>query len=374
MKVLMISTDWRIAVLGSREHARMQSYSSVTDELHIIIFTKKEQALSPSNSSNLFVYPTNSMNRWFYGLGAYSLSKRLKNRGITLVTSQDPFETGVIASKIAKNLRVPLQLQLHTDFLSPYYRNESAKNKVRVKIADRLFPKADCIRVVSKRLQKRLMDRYKLKSEPIVLPIHLEIPIAMLSGHRDLLKKKYPQFGKIMVMISRLEPEKNIYMALNAFSNIIKNNPGVGLVIIGDGSTRPQLEKAVEILKLTDAVVFDGWQEDKIPYFLSADLYLCTSNYEGYGRTLMEAGAADCPIVTTDVGIVGEVLNSTNALISPPGDLVAFQNNLEYALKHNDEMKEKAKVAREAVTHYMSFTDNDRLMMLKRSWSSCSKK
>jgi len=372
MKVLMISTDWRIATLGSKEHARMQTYATVTDELHIIIFTKKENAVTASNAGNLFIYPTNSRNKWFYGWDANSISKRLKEQGITLVTSQDPFETGLIASKIAKSLNVPLQLQLHTDFLSPYYAAESKKNEVRVKIADQLFPRADCIRVVSQRLKNGLMEKYKLKVEPVVLPIHLEIPIAMLSAHRDLLKKKYGQFGKIMVIISRLEPEKNIYMALLAFKNIVKNNRGVGLVIIGDGTSRLQLEKAVEILDLTEEVVFAGWQENTIPYFLSADLYLCTSNYEGYARTLMEAGAAECPIITTEVGIVGEVINETNALVSKPGDLAGFQNNLQYALTHGEEMKARAKLAREAVTHYMSFTENDRLMILKRSWESCS--
>ncbi|MDO8492851.1 MAG: glycosyltransferase family 4 protein [bacterium] len=374
MKVLMISTDWRIAVLGSREHARMQSYASVTEELHIIVFTQKNQGLAISSADNLFIYPTNSLSRWSYGIGAYFISERLKKIGITMVTAQDPFETGLVAYKISKKFSVSLQLQVHTDFLSPYYATESSKNRLRVKIADRIIPKANCLRVVSVRLQKGLMERYGLKKEPLVLPIHHGIPVSLLSIRRDLLKTKYPQFAKIAVMISRLETEKNIFMALNAFKNISNKYRGVGLVIVGDGSMRAQLEKAVIALELEDEVVFDGWHEDAIPYFLSADLFLNVSNYEGYGRTLIEAAASGCPIVTTNVGVVGEAINSENALISPPQDLEAFQNNFEYALNHPEAMKELAIKARQAVASEIAVSESDRLAIIKSSWEKCSKK
>lgn len=370
----MISTDWRIAVLGSKEHARMRTYASVTDELHIIVLNKKEQSLTPSQTENLFIYPTNSWTRWLTGFYAHRIATTLRGRGITLVTSQDPFETGLVAYKISRFLNAPLQLQLHTDFLSPYYAAESSKNKTRVSIARKLMPLANCIRVVSKRLKEGLQQQLELQSEPVVLPIHLDIPVAMLSSHRDFLKRKYPQFGTILLIVARLEREKNIFMALLALKQVLPRNPGVGLVIVGDGALRKKLEEFTETLGLKEEVVFEGWEEQTIPYFLSADFFLNTSNYEGYCRTLMEAAAASCPIVTTDVGIVGEVLNESNALVSPPGNIEAFQANLEHALTYREEMRIKSERAREAVTHYMSFTESDRLEIFRRSWEACSKK
>ena len=369
----MISTDWRIATLGSKEHSRMSSYATVAEELHIIVFTKREQELSPSTSGNLYIYPTNSSKKWHYGLDAISISRKLKKRGINVVTAQDPFETGLCAWRIAKKLKAGLQLQMHTDWFSKYYINESFKNKIRVMIANWLVPKAQGIRVVSQRIKDSLMSRFRLTNEPVLLPIHLDIPVTMLSARGDYLHKKFPQYGTIIVMISRLEIEKNSIMAINALQNIVSRNSGLGLVIIGDGSYRTALEKAVEAAKLTEEVVFDGWHDNVIPYFLSADLFINTSNYEGYGRTLIEAGSAGCPIVTTNVGIVGEVLNNENALISDPEDLENFTKNLEFAIKNPTIMKQKAMNAREAVTHYMSFTENDRLSILKRSWEACVK-
>ena len=62
----MISTDWRIGILGSPEHMRMSTYASVTEELHIIVFTLVYQGLKPNNTGNLYVYPTNSGSKWRY--------------------------------------------------------------------------------------------------------------------------------------------------------------------------------------------------------------------------------------------------------------------------------------------------------------------
>ncbi len=372
MKLLMISTDWRIAVLGSKEHIRMSSYATVTEELHIIVFTLKSQGLKESHSGNLYIYPTNSIFKLFFGIRAYFLSSKIKKRGVTLVTAQDPFETGLIGLKISKKLKTPFQVQLHTDFASTYYGRGSFKNSLRIAIADYVIPKANCVRVVSKRLQKDLVARYGLKKEPFVLPIHLDIPMSILSQHQDLLHLKYPKFGTVMLMTSRIEKEKNIIMAIKCFYNIYKHYSGVGLVILGDGSLREGLESFIKKIGMEEVVIFEGWSNDTSKYFLSADLFLNTSDYEGYGRTLMEAAAAECPIITTDVGIVGEILTDKNALISAPQDEVAFQNNMEFALKNKNIMKEKGKLARNAVDYYMSITEESRLSMYKQSWEECS--
>jgi glycosyltransferase involved in cell wall biosynthesis len=55
-------------------------------------------------------------------------------------------------------------------------------------------------------------------------------------------------------------------------------------------------------------VRFVGWHDDVSFFFVNADAFLSLSNYEGYGRSLVEAALRALPIVTTDVGVVGELL------------------------------------------------------------------
>jgi len=55
-----------------------------------------------------------------------------------------------------------------------------------------------------------------------------------------------------------------------------------------------------------------------------------TSNYEGYGRTIIEAQACGLPVVMTDVGVAGEfILEGENGLIVPVGDDVALADAIE---------------------------------------------
>src|SRR5690606_9973815 len=61
----------------------------------------------------------------------------------------------------------------------------------------------------------------------------------------------------------------------------------------------------------------------------SAQAFIQASAYEGYGRTLMEAALARVPIITTDVGIVGEVFAGyDDVLAAPPGDPAALATHI----------------------------------------------
>ena len=80
--------------------------------------------------------------------------------------------------------------------------------------------------------------------------------------------------------------------------------------------TQEQLGKLIGVqksqiskLELTESVVFKPWanRETLVSYYKTADLFLNTSFFEGYGMTLVEAKAAGCRIVSTDVGMAREI-------------------------------------------------------------------
>ena len=133
------------------------------------------------------------------------------------------------------------------------------------------------------------VDLEKIKQTPITVDLH----------------QKYPQFKKIILMASRLEPEKQIDLAIkNLIKLLISDN--IGLIIVGAGSEEGRLKSLTEELGLSNYVKFDGWQENLATYYKTADLFLSTSLYEGYGLTLVEAKSCGLPIVSTDVGVARE--------------------------------------------------------------------
>ena len=335
MKVLMISRDRNTITPNTSAYERMRKYRALVEDLFI----------------------------WVPG---FSRLEDIKN--VDVVTSQDPFETGFLAWIIARKLGAKLELQIHTDFLSPFFKRESFKNRIRYLIARFILPKADCVRVVSRRIQKGLADAgYVLKAAPVVLPI--VVSIQDLPARSMFLKEKYPQFETIFLMASRFTREKNIHMALEAMAEISKTHPRAGLVVVGSGPLLKKLQAYALRLGMQGSVVFEPWSSNLGAYYASADAFLLTSNYEGYALTLVEAASAGCPIITTDVGIVGDLITEDFALIAPVGDTRHFVRAVRFFI-------EDAKWAREARSRLSGFStrlpsEREYLDNLKKAWTTC---
>ncbi len=315
MKVLSIGSDRNLFLPDSDVARRQVKHAEKLSEFHIVVFAKKTLGFSAMKiGENVWVHPTNSFSRWLYPLDAFFLSKRFG--GFDLVTAQDPFESGLAAWLASWNFNASLELQIHTDLLSPYFIRESWLNLVRVGLAKFLLPRADRVRVVSQRIADSLATAgLRLKTAPEVRPIAIDKEKIKDQPIAVDLKVKYPQFEKIILMASRLSREKNINLAIEAMSQVVKIRPNIGLIIVGSGPEEVFLKRQINRLQLENNIFFEPWlkREQIISYAKTGDLFLVTSWYEGYGLTLVEAQAAGCKIVSTDVGVAKEL----GAIITP---------------------------------------------------------
>lgn len=370
MKVLMVSSDRAYFDEKSAVRARAIAYGSVLTELHIIVTTTQAMGFSRTKlADTIWLYPTNSAFKALMWLDAIFLGRGLPPA--ELVTSQDPFELGLAAHAIASDHSARLQLQIHTDFMSPHYRRQGIVQSIRVRIAKYLIPKADCVRVVSERIRTSLAGM-SLRKEPHVLPIHTDIQVFLNNEPSFRLHTKYPQFNFIVLMMSRLTKEKDIGTGMRAFKMLFEKDSRAGLCIVGDGEEMGMLKRLAHELGIESNVVFAGWQQDTLSYLKSADVFLNTSLYEGYALTLIEAAASKRPIVTTNVGIAGEVLmNHKHALIAPVGDVKELGSHLISLMADNTLRERIAVNAHEEVLSRANITFDEYLVRMKDSFSSC---
>jgi glycosyltransferase involved in cell wall biosynthesis len=337
MNVISISTDRKIFEDGSAVRARQIEYGALFGEMHIVVFTSLFSRLPRmvQIAPNVWVYGTHSFSKFLYMRDASRLSQKiLKERAFTpenvVVTTQDPFETGVVGARLARTSKLPLHVQIHTDFLNQFFKKGSFLNACRVRLARRVLPHADAVRVVSERIAASLKS-WPLKSgAPVdVLPIFIDTEkIERSTAVAGLdLRKKYPQFSFIILMASRLTEEKNIGFGIRVFKKLQEEYSGIGLVVVGEGPEKGRLKSLARKLGIQKHVVFEGWQNDLISYYKSAHLLLITSSYEGYGMTIVEAIAARCPVVSTDVGVAGEILRQgKESCVCEVGNMEQFFN------------------------------------------------
>jgi glycosyltransferase involved in cell wall biosynthesis len=324
LRLLFISTDRDIFHEGSGVRDRMRGYASIAEELTIIVFTKSH--FEPAHiAPNCWAYPTNSWSRWFYVFGAFRIGKRLfktlEKSELDLISAQDPFECGLAGYFISRVLRVQLHLQIHTDFLSNYFDSGSWLNFFRRCIAWFLFHKKVTVRAVSERIKSSIFKKMKFRANAYprieVFPVWVNRERFKKAKDTVHLHEKYVGFDLIALCVARLEKEKNVDGTIRIIASVKKqvSEATVGLVIVGDGSQRKNLEKLVRSLGLSDRVFFEGEVPDPAPYYKSADLLLVASHYEGYGRQIAEAVASGCLVVTRDVGAARELVTHSNGVV-----------------------------------------------------------
>lgn len=122
----------------------------------------------------------------------------------------------------------------------------------------------------------------------------------------DKVKKKkelgIKNNGPIIGLGVRLTEQKGITYLLNAMPEIIKSFPDITLLIAGEGEREDILKKEAKDLGVDKNTLFIGPRYD-IPGLLKVfDLYVLPSLWEGLPMVLLEAMAAGCPIVATNVG------------------------------------------------------------------------
>ena len=130
----------------------------------------------------------------------------------------------------------------------------------------------------------------------------------------------------LAVFVGELSHRKNQTFLLHAVRRLQEQGVRMGLVLVGEGACREDLEREIDTLGLCDRVFFVGNQTPVTPYLSIADVYVSASISEGLPFNVMEAMSCGLPIVASDVKGQNDLLSGTDGLLYPLDDLDAFCN------------------------------------------------
>ncbi|AXJ01726.1 Glycosyltransferase involved in cell wall bisynthesis [Cyclonatronum proteinivorum] len=128
----------------------------------------------------------------------------------------------------------------------------------------------------------------------------------------------------------RNSPAKRMDVWLQAAQKIAEKEPSARFMIVGDGDRRPALEALAASLGLQDRVVFTGNQADVVPFLNAFDVFLLSSQYEGFGIVLIEAMACGIPVSATQVAGIRNIITPNET-----GLLAAFDESVAASLAQN---------------------------------------
>jgi glycosyltransferase involved in cell wall biosynthesis len=126
--------------------------------------------------------------------------------------------------------------------------------------------------------------------------------------NQENFKVKSSKKVEIIGTIGRLVEQKNYPVLLKAFSHLYLSNPGLRLVIIGDGKLKNQLKSFADDLGILNVIEWVGKTNFIDKELKRIDIFVLPSLYEGFGLVLLEAMQCGVPIIASNVSAIPEVL------------------------------------------------------------------
>ncbi len=138
-----------------------------------------------------------------------------------------------------------------------------------------------------------------------------------------LQKTTQPSF----LYLGRLQPYKNINVAINAFAEVVRKHKNATLTVAGYGESLESLKTLVAELRIEKSIIFTGRvsEEDKYKLLAQSWVMIQPSMIEGWGITVIEANASNTPVIASNVnGLKDSVIDGSTGLLVQPKDARMF--------------------------------------------------
>ena len=354
MKILSLGLDNSILDENSSLAKRAVEYGDLVEKYTVIVPSGHDQKIELSGRVKVFGLA--GKNKFFKLIRIHCLAEKLiREEKYDVITVQDAYFLALAAWRLAKRFGLGFEIQIHG------WEKFGGGRKI---IAEYLLPRAAAVRTVSQRLKKQLIEEFKVAEKKItVAPIYKDIE----KGNYETRNKESGNKEFIFLTVGRLAPIKNIKMQIEALADVVKIHPETKLWIVGDGPEKKKLEFKIKDLGLEQKVKFWGWQNDPKNFYRQADVFILTSDYEGWGLAIVEAAGFSLPIIMTDVGCAGELIrDKESGLIVPVGNQKMVRQAM-VELVENDELRKKiGEGARQALLKLP--TKEQTLALYKESW------
>ena len=149
---------------------------------------------------------------------------------------------------------------------------------------------------------------------------------------------------KIIVSMGRLassERYKGFDEILEALPTLIKREPTLCYLVLGDGDDRSRLEAKAKFLGLADRVHFAGYvdEEEKVDHLRLGDVFAMPGRGEGFGIVYLEAMACGIPVVGSQLdGSKDALLDGKLGTLVNPDDIESIREGLLKALKNPNQI------------------------------------
>ncbi len=246
------------------------------------------------------------------------LNEEILRFGAQCIHTHD-YKSHLFGYLAARRGNIPLVATLHG------WTRETVKLKMYELVERFLLRRFDAIVVVSEGMAQDLRKRGF--PDAMLQTIENGVDTEQFSPDNAAADRAEFGFGPgdyVFGVIGRLSREKGQEVLLKAFARVLADHPHVRLLLVGDGPEKPALLALAAELGIAGSVVFAGLRNDIEQILPAIDCCVSPSWTEGMPMTILEAMACQRPIIATEVGSVGKLLQGGAGFLVEPGDIAAM--------------------------------------------------
>jgi glycosyltransferase involved in cell wall biosynthesis len=182
---------------------------------------------------------------------------------------------------------------------------------------------------------------------PPGLPLE-EIAAAPVADPASL---ELPRGAPLILFAGRFGAEKNVLLVLRSLAQLFRETGAVA-VLCGSGPQDAEARALAATLGIADRVRFPGAIEEVWSWMKAASVFVAPSTFEGRPNGVMEAAAARCPLVVSEIPAHREFLDDRSALFVPTDDSSAIAAALRRVVESRAEAEARAARAFETVSAF----------------------
>ena len=279
----------------------------------------------------------------------------LSNEKFDIINTHFVLPTGPVGDYLASYANIPNVLSVHggdlydpSKWMSPH-RHFLLRAWVKV-----LLKKANVVVGQSQNTIQNVKDHYLPEMNPMIIPLGIPRPPKVQASRQTF---GFNDNEILLVSVGRLVARKAVDQLIHLIKKLGRED--VKLIIIGSGPQEKNLRNLAKQLSVQDKIQFMGFiEEDEKNKLLNiADLYVSTSQHEGFGLVYLEAMATKNPVVCYDYGGQTDFLehNKTGCLVKL-NDEDAFLKQVKTLIKNPQLRTEMSQYCLEKVEEY--YIDN----------------
>jgi glycosyltransferase involved in cell wall biosynthesis len=162
----------------------------------------------------------------------------------------------------------------------------------------------------------------------------------------------------LLLFVGRVSFDKGIYELLDAVDKINRTaHPPLKICFVGTflPDEKVRFYEKLSELDIEKHVKYAGFQDDVVPYYSAADIFVLPSYHEGLPLALLEAMSTGLPVIASRVGGMSEIIeDGVNGILLPPKDVEAIIEKITWCIDNPKRMKEMGGNARSTILNQYS--------------------